>query len=160
MMAYAMVASSCQNITMPVRIFLGLLLLSAVHSAAGAELAGLWAQYDDDGKLSSMVRISAHRSAYDGVVEWVIPGPDEPAEPLCESCMGELHNRPVAGLRILSGMKRKDALVFDGGEILDPNEGKTYRCRMTLSPDSNTLEVLGYLGVAFFGRTQTWKRKE
>ena len=40
------------------------------------------------------------------------------------------------------------------GEILDPDTGWTYRCRMTLKDGGQKLLVRGFLGMALFGRTQ------
>ena len=50
--------------------------------------------------------------------------------------------------------------VWKGGEILDPDNGKTYRCKMTLSDDGKELNVRGYIGISLIGRTQTWHRLE
>ena len=50
--------------------------------------------------------------------------------------------------------------MWDGGEILDPNNGKTYKVRMTPKDDGKTLAVRGYIGAPLLGRTQTWVRVE
>jgi uncharacterized protein (DUF2147 family) len=47
---------------------------------------------------------------------------------------------------------------WEGGSVLDPKNGKTYRCKLTLSPDGQSLTVRGYLGISLLGRSQTWKR--
>jgi len=50
--------------------------------------------------------------------------------------------------------------AFTGGTIYDPNNGKTYRCKMWFEPtDPNTLYIRGYIGISLFGRTATWTRK-
>jgi uncharacterized protein (DUF2147 family) len=46
------------------------------------------------------------------------------------------------------------------GEILDPDDGRMYRCTLKLAVDGATLEVRGYVGVPIFGRTQIWRRAE
>ncbi len=65
-------------------------------------------------------------------------------------------------LCIVTGMRRNadQAGLFDGGEILDPNNGKVYRSQMRLTDAGRKLEVRGYIGVPLFGRTQTWLREE
>lgn len=73
--------------------------------------------------------------------------------PLCEQCEGALRNRPVIGMTILRGLRR-NASGYDGGTILDPDEGRTYRCAMTVREGGQRLEVRGYLGLYWFGRTQ------
>ena len=50
---------------------------------------------------------------------------------------------------------RRDGL-WDGGTILDPNNGKTYKLRLKPVEDGKKLEVRGYIGAPMFGRSQTW----
>ena len=47
--------------------------------------------------------------------------------------------------------------VWKGGTIYDPEEGKTYRCKMTLT-DVDILRVRGFIGISLLGRTTVWKR--
>ena len=53
-----------------------------------------------------------------------------------------------------------DKAVFDGGDILDPNNGKVYRVRLKPIDNGAKLEVRGYIGTPLLGRTQTWIRVE
>jgi hypothetical protein len=46
--------------------------------------------------------------------------------------------------------------VFEGGDILDPNNGKVYRVKLKLIDDGSKLDVRGYIGTPMLGRTQTW----
>ena len=46
--------------------------------------------------------------------------------------------------------------VWEGGKILDPENGKTYTLRLTPIEGGAKLEVRGSIGP--FGRTQTWVR--
>ncbi len=48
---------------------------------------------------------------------------------------------------------------WTGGRIYDPNNGKTYKCTLELANDG-TLKVRGYVGISWFGRTETWTRQE
>jgi uncharacterized protein (DUF2147 family) len=54
---------------------------------------------------------------------------------------------------------RKDGDEYAGGNILDPDTGKIYRCKMALSADNRRLLVRGFIGLSVFGRTQTWVRE-
>ena len=55
---------------------------------------------------------------------------------------------------------KKDGNEFKGGEILDPENGKIYRCKMKLVDGGKKLDVRGFIGIALIGRTQTWWREE
>ena len=65
-------------------------------------------------------------------------------------------------MTILRNMKQSvdDKNVFEGGEILDPNNGKVYKSKLKLVDNGARLDVRGYIGVPMIGRTQTWIRAE
>ncbi len=66
--------------------------------------------------------------------------------------------RPLKGLNILQDFAYdQEEGMWHGGTIYDPENGKTYKCQMTLK-DPNTLQVRGYIGFALIGRTTTWTR--
>ena len=50
--------------------------------------------------------------------------------------------------------------MFEGGDILDPNNGKVYQVKLKLIDGGAKLEVRGYIGISLLGRTQTWIRVE
>jgi uncharacterized protein (DUF2147 family) len=55
---------------------------------------------------------------------------------------------------------RPDGDEWSGGEILDPETGKTYRAKMRLEDGGRKLIVRGYIGFSLFGRSQTWLRTD
>ena len=59
-------------------------------------------------------------------------------------------------MNILTGLT-KDGNEWSGGKILDPKNGKEYKCYLQLL-DHNTLKLRGYIGISMFGRTAIWKR--
>lgn len=64
---------------------------------------------------------------------------------------------PIIGLNIISGFTYAGENVWENGTIYDPQEGKTYRCKLTLErPDK--LKVRGYIGTPLLGKTQYWMR--
>ena len=63
----------------------------------------------------------------------------------------------MVGLEIIRGGKKDaDKDVWEGGKILDPENGKEYRASFTPIEGGKQLQVRGYLGP--FWRTQTWVR--
>jgi uncharacterized protein (DUF2147 family) len=66
-------------------------------------------------------------------------------------------NNPIIGLVMLTGFKFDGDEEWKGGDIYDPESGKTYSSYMYLK-DKNTLKVRGYIGISLFGRTETWTR--
>jgi uncharacterized protein (DUF2147 family) len=71
----------------------------------------------------------------------------------------KLRDRPLEGIRLLNGLSYKKENLWDGGTLYDPNNGKTYDCKVTFN-DDGTLNIRGYAGISFFGRTEVWKRQK
>jgi len=80
----------------------------------------------------------------------------------CDKCTDDRKDQPVLGMTLIKGVKQNadHPERWDGGEILDPNKGKTYKVRITPVDGGKTLEVRGYIGAPLLGRTQTWSRVE
>jgi uncharacterized protein (DUF2147 family) len=135
-------------------------LISISTFAWSGELSGLWQEYDDDtGKLVALIRIEMlPDNTYEGRIENIFPHSGEGSELICRRCTGRLRNQPLLGLRILSGIKRIDKLNFEEGEILDPGDGKSYRCHIKLSGDSDTIQVTGYISLNWIGQSEIWRR--
>ena len=135
-------------------------LLSGICAAwADGSPIGLWKVMGDrSGEAEALVRIMERDGRLEGRIVTVFPRPDVDPEATCEACPGARRNQPLKGLLILSGLKR-DGKGYSGGEILDPDSGDLYRCSLEVSADNRQLFVRGYLGVSFFGRTQTWVRE-
>jgi uncharacterized protein (DUF2147 family) len=132
-----------------------------VHTAALAQATpvGLWKTIDDETKTEkSLVRVVDNGGVLTGKIEKVL----DPAKQndVCDKCSDERKGKPIVGLTILRNAKPDgdDKSVWTGGEILDPNNGKTYRLRLKPHDGGKTLEVRGYIGPFF--RNQTWIRVE
>ncbi len=137
-------------------------LLAFFSSAVLAEStpAGLWRTIDDhSGKEKSLVRIIEINGEFRGTIERLFREPSEDPNPNCEKCPGDKKNKLVIGMMILTGLK-KDKDQWSGGEILDPQNGKTYKCKVWLEGKGRELHVRGFIGMALLGRTQVWKREE
>ena len=134
---------------------------ASLTAAAQSTPAGLWKTIDDDGKTEkSLVRITDTGGVFSAKVEKIFDPAKQDAR--CEKCSDERKDQPVLGLTIVRGVKAHadDKALWDGGEILDPNNGKTYKVRMKPVDGGRKLEVRGYVGAPLLGRTQTWIRVE
>lgn len=134
--------------------------------ASGAVLAqatpvGLWKTIDDDGKTEkSLVRITESGGVVSGRIDKVFDPAKQDA--VCDKCSDDRKDKLVVGLLIIRNVKQNadDKDMWDGGEILDPNNGKTYRVRLKPADGGKKLDVRGYVGAPLLGRTQTWIRVE
>jgi uncharacterized protein (DUF2147 family) len=145
------------------KFFLILFILAAtwsnIHPAEPSPV-GLWQTIDDHtGKPRGLVRITEANGEYQGRVEKTFPKPGEDPSPKCEKCEGARRNQPVIGMTIVWGLK-KQGDEYQGGEILDPENGKIYRVRIKLEDGGKKLDVRGFIGFSLFGRSQTWIREE
>ncbi|MCA0242087.1 MAG: DUF2147 domain-containing protein [Proteobacteria bacterium] len=141
--------------------FTSLALALAVGSAfAQMTPVGLWKTIDDDSKQEkSLVRIVDNGGVVSGRIEKLLD-PASDAKALCDKCTDERKGQPIVGLTILRNLKpsAEDNTVWEGGDVLDPNNGKLYRARLKPSNGGKELQLRGYLGP--FYRTQTWIRVE
>ncbi|MGA0609395.1 DUF2147 domain-containing protein [Caldimonas sp. KR1-144] len=140
------------------------LLLATAAFAAQAQTtpAGLWKTIDDETKQEkSLVRIAESGGALNGRIEKLLD-PKALPDAKCDKCSDERKDQPVAGLLIIRNVKKNadDAALWDGGDILDPNNGKVYKVRLKPIDGGKKLEVRGYIGAPLLGRTQTWVRVE
>jgi uncharacterized protein (DUF2147 family) len=131
-------------------------------AACGAVLAqmspvGKWHSMDDKtGELKSLVVISEANGVLNGHIEALLRK-DADQKKLCAACTDDRKDKPVLGMEIIRGAKKLDGKdVWEGGKILDPENGKEYTLRLTPIDDGKKLEVRG--SILFFGRTQTWVR--
>ena len=140
-----------------------LLAGAALTAAAQATSpAGLWRTIDDSSKKDkSLVRIVEANGVYTGKVEKIVD-PDSPKDAVCKDCSDERKDKPVLGMTLIRNVRQNDGDkgIWDGGDILDPNNGKVYRVRLKPIDGGSKLEVRGYIGTPMLGRTQTWIRTE
>ncbi|MDX1901203.1 MAG: DUF2147 domain-containing protein [Gammaproteobacteria bacterium] len=150
--------SSYKKFFMFVFIFLmGLTRVFAVSNDATP--IGYWKTIDDvTGKPKSIIQIwKTSDHILMGKVIHIYPKPGEDQTKRCDACQGALHNQPVVGMVILSGLK-SETKQWGHGRILDPENGKTYSCSLRVSENGAKLNVHGYIGIPLFGRSQTWER--
>jgi uncharacterized protein (DUF2147 family) len=141
-----------------------LLITLALAAAAGSALAqatpvGLWKTIDDESKAEkSLVRISEAGGVLTGRVEKFLDPKTRP-DVVCEKCSDERAGKPVLGMTIIRGARAdSERQHWEGGDILDPNNGKVYKLRLKPVDGGKALEVRGYIGPFF--RNQQWLRVE
>jgi uncharacterized protein (DUF2147 family) len=136
------------------------LLLAAAASLAMAQAspAGVWKTIDDETRAEkSTVRIVDTGGVLSGKIEKIADPTKQDGK--CDKCEGAKKDQPVMGMTIIEGVKKNpDEVYWDGGTILDPNNGKVYKVRLTPKDGGKTLEVRGFIGPFF--RNQTWQRVE
>ncbi|WP_210731953.1 DUF2147 domain-containing protein [Hydrogenophaga sp. PAMC20947] len=135
-----------------------LLAAASVSGFAQGTPEGLWRSIDDDsGKPKAEIRIVANAAGVlTGKVEKALI---ESKEPLCTACTDARKDKPKVGMEIIRGAKKSDSeAVWEDGNILDPENGKTYTLRMAPLEGGRKLQVRGYIGP--FYRTQVWQRIE
>jgi uncharacterized protein (DUF2147 family) len=132
------------------------LFLASAFASAQPSILGKWKSIDDKtGDIKSIVEIVERGSKIYGKIIKVFPKPGEDPDPVCHLCPQEddRYNQKMIGMEIIKDLVKDDD-EYEGGHILDPEEGKIYRCRIWIEQEE--LKVRGYLGP--FYRTQTWQR--
>ena len=145
-----------------IKTVVGTLALSLASLSAFAQMSpvGLWKTIDDDTKKEkSLVRIKESNGVFSGTIEKLLD-PETQQDAVCDKCTDDRKDKPVLGMTILRGLKQSttDKAIYEGGDIVDPNNGKVYRTRLKPVEDGKKLEMRGYIGP--FYRTQVWLRVE
>jgi uncharacterized protein (DUF2147 family) len=147
-----------------------LAIAASLLFATGAALAatntpvGTWKTIDDEsGQAKSIVEITEHNGELQAhIVKLLNRSPADIARDgdvaLCKKCDGERKNKPVEGLNIMWGVRADDD-VWDGGKILDPKSGKVYKVKLSMLDGGQKLNVRGYIGFSWVGRSQVWERQ-
>ncbi len=136
---------------------LATLTLAATLAAAQASPVGLWKTIDDETQQEkSYVRVTETGGVLSGKIEKIIDPSKQDSK--CDKCTDDRKDKPVLGMVILRDLKKGDDGMWEGGSIVDPNNGKVYKARVRTLEDGKKLEVRGYIGLFF--RNQIWLKAE
>ncbi len=140
---------------------LGLTLLAGLARAQNTPV-GIWKTIDDETrKEKSLIRVTEAGGVLTGTLEKLLD-PATKQDAVCEKCTDERKDKPLLGMTLIRNVKQsdRDKDLWDGGDILDPNNGKVYKVRLKPVDGGARLDVRGYIGAPLLGRTQTWIRAE
>ncbi|EDM36198.1 hypothetical protein PBAL39_19984 [Pedobacter sp. BAL39] len=135
-----------------------LLLFTAMSFAATAQnsdaIVGKWINSSGE----AHIEIYKKSDKFFGKIVWLKAPKDEKGNVKTDVKNPEssLKSRPILGMEMLTGFVYDDG-KWEDGKIYDPKSGKTYSCTMALKSNGD-LNVRGYIGVSFIGRTDVWKK--
>jgi len=136
------------------RILLIFLLIQTSLCFGQSEITGVWKTIDDvTGEAKSHIEIYEDGDKYYGKVKELLL---KPADTVCDNCPREKKGRPLVGMILLRGLEAyKD--YYSYGRILDPENGKEYKCSAWMDGEDK-LVLRGYIGISALGRSQNWYR--
>ena len=119
------------------------------------DIVGVWLTNGDD---PAKIQIYKSGDKFYGKIIW-LKAPLLNGSPKVDQNNPDKTKRttPIIGLGLLSGFKFNGDDAWKGGNIYDPQNGKTYSCNISLK-DKNTLKVRGYIGISLLGRTEVWTK--
>jgi uncharacterized protein (DUF2147 family) len=136
-------------------VFSLVVFFAIICNVQSQNVIGKWKTVDDEtGKPKSVVEIYEKSGKIYGKIIEIFEA--DKRNRVCEECTGEDRNKPILGMVIIKGL-RKEGSEYGSGQILDPKNGKLYKCTITLE-GNDKLKLRGYIGVSLFGRTQYWSR--
>ncbi|WP_193705791.1 DUF2147 domain-containing protein [Tenacibaculum finnmarkense] len=139
------------------KLFLSILLLLVGTTINAQSIFGEWENRNEKtNTVDSVIKVyEKDGKAFAKIIE--ITNKDK-QKAVCDKCSGNRKNTPILGMNILTGLK-KDGNEWSGGTIVDPKNGKEYKCYIELE-NADKLKIRGYIGFAVFGRTAYWYRKK
>jgi uncharacterized protein (DUF2147 family) len=135
-----------------------LMVVATSHAMGQATPAGVWQSIDDEtGKPRAEISITELQGVAVGRIVRSLVAANSTAIQLCDKCSDDRAGKPLIGMEIIRKLTRNpDTGDWEGGEILDPDKGKTYPLRVKVIDGGKKLQVRGYIGPFF--RTQIWQR--
>ena len=136
---------------LPLLTAITLPLLSGGAIAANDAVLGQWDTINKNGEPQSLVELYRNGDELNGRIIKLYDETRQDA--VCTKCKGDLHNKPIAGMVIITGLEADDD-QWKGGRVVDPETGNEYDCKLWL--DGDTLKIKA--GFGFIGQTREWQR--
>lgn len=133
-----------------------LFLTSAVYAQSDAPkphaVMGIWqVTKEETGEPKAYVEIfEANGKCHGRIIKLF----DEEPDAVCKKCPDEKKGKPLVGLVVIENLEWDDD-EWEKGHLLNPANGKTYRCSMWL--EDGRLKVRGKHWTGLY-KTQTWDR--
>ena len=145
-------------------VILSACLMSLASTIAFAQATdpavGVWKTIDDKtNQPASLIKIEEVNGLLQGTIIKTFPAPGETPLIYCNLCKDDRKDKPLIGMKIMSGLKKDGTGSWSDGKILDPKEGEIYRVKIA-TEDGKKMDVRGYIGVPLLGRTQVWYKAE
>tara|TARA_B100001540_G_C15733000_1_gene608521 strand:+ start:102 stop:542 length:441 start_codon:yes stop_codon:yes gene_type:complete len=133
------------------------LLSYSTYAQNNKSVLGDWYNAEKDAVINIF---EAEDQTLSGKIIWMLNPNDENGDPKTDPLNPnqDLRKRSRLGMVMMHGFTYVDNNVWDNGKLYDPKKGKTYTGMITLK-DANTLDLRGYIGLSFIGRSSTWTRK-
>jgi uncharacterized protein (DUF2147 family) len=133
--------------------FLMLVGFQTAQAQSEGAIIGTWFNTEKSAKIE----ILRSGSKYVGKIIWIeLKGGDPKTILDSKNSNPSLQTRPLMGLTILDELSYKNG-AWEGGKIYDPESGKTYSCELKLK-NNKILEVKGYIGFSWVGKTVEWTK--
>lgn len=131
------------------------IIFSAKAQKNADDIVGVWLT----GSGKGHVKIDKVGNYYFGRLVWLKEPLNAEGKPKLDKNNEDVskRSRTVLGMQLLGGFEWKNDNLWDNGNIYDPENGKTYNCKIDLE-NANTMNVRGFIGISLFGRTDIWKR--
>jgi uncharacterized protein (DUF2147 family) len=135
-----------------------LMVVATSYAAGQTTPVGVWQSIDDEtGRPRAEISITELQGVVTGRIVRSLVATSSAAIQLCDKCSDDRQGKPLIGMEIIRKLIRNPQTGdWEGGEILDPDKGKTYPLRVKIIEDGKKLQVRGFIGPFF--RTQIWQR--
>ena len=156
-----------KRVVLVLTVFVFFAVLPA-FSGDGDAILGMWATDPEGDGGQAHVEIYADGDGYAGKIVWLekpdyTDGDEDGAEgePKVDKNNPDpdLQSRPIIGLLLMEGFRYDGKGTWQKGTIYDPDNGKTYKCKVRFG-DDGVLKVRGFIGFSMMGRTSVWTRVE
>lgn len=131
------------------------ILLSAKAQQNADDIVGVWLT----GNGKAHVKINKVGNYYFGRIIWLKEPLNAEGKPKVDKNneVVSKQSKPLMGMQLVGGFEWKNDNLWDNGNIYDPENGKSYCCKINLD-NSTTMNIRGYIGISLFGRTDIWKK--